>query len=107
MAFTPLVSPAVTPLDPHFNIPEYTVPGAYFSPLSSPALHAQNDHSVVYDHRLSGTTNSPNDTTHDTHSAPTSSTVLARKASKKALQQGSKPRSARAVRQSPIVKPRK
>ncbi|KAL5320706.1 hypothetical protein ACEPPN_011516 [Leptodophora sp. 'Broadleaf-Isolate-01'] len=107
MAFTPLVSPAVTPLDPHFNIPEYTVPGAYFSPLSSPALHAQNDHSSVYDHRLSGTTNSPIDTTHETHSAPASTTVLARKASKKALQQSSKPRSTRAVRQSPIVKPRK
>lgn len=107
MAFTPLVSPAVTPLDPHFNIPEYTVPGAYFSPLSSPALHAQNDHSSVYDQRLSGTTNSPIDTSHDSHSAPASSTILARKASKKALQQNPKPRNARAVRQSPIVKPRK
>ncbi|KAL2064886.1 hypothetical protein VTL71DRAFT_4026 [Oculimacula yallundae] len=106
MAFTPLVSPAVTPLDPHFNIPEYTIPGAYFSPLSSPALHAQNDHSSVYDHRLSGTTNSPIDTTQD--NAPASSTILARKASKKALQQGPKPRSTRAaVRQSPIVKPKR
>lgn len=107
MAFTPLVSPAVTPLDAHFNIPEYTVPGAYFSPLSSPALHAQNDRSSVYDHRLSGATNSPIDTTGDTHSAPASSTILARKVSKKSLQQTSKPRSTRAVRQSPIVKPRK
>ncbi|GAB7354415.1 hypothetical protein MBLNU459_g4908t1 [Dothideomycetes sp. NU459] len=43
MAFTPLVSPAVTPQDSHFqNLPEYTIPGAYFSPLTSPALQAQN-----------------------------------------------------------------
>lgn len=51
MAFTPLVSPAVTPLDPHFNMENaFTVPGAYFSPLTSPALHAQNDSSSTYDH---------------------------------------------------------
>jgi hypothetical protein len=42
MVFTPLVSPAVTPLDGNFSVPEYTVPGAYFSPLTSPALEAQN-----------------------------------------------------------------
>ncbi|KAK5201603.1 hypothetical protein LTR16_002098 [Cryomyces antarcticus] len=42
MAFTPLVSPAVTPHDAHFQLPmEFTVPGAYFSPLTSPALEAQ------------------------------------------------------------------
>ncbi|KAI9802625.1 MAG: hypothetical protein M1826_005055, partial [Phylliscum demangeonii] len=39
--FTPLVSPAVTPLEAHFALPEYTVPGAYLSPLTSPALEAQ------------------------------------------------------------------
>jgi hypothetical protein len=42
VVFTPLVSPAVTPLDGNFVVPEYTVPGAYFSPLTSPALEAQN-----------------------------------------------------------------
>jgi len=104
MAFTPLVSPAVTPLETHFNIPEYTVPGAYFSPLSSPALHAQNEHQTAYDPRNSGTTNSPVDMNPETHSAPASSTILARKTSKKVPQ---KPRSVRTVRQSPIVKPRK
>ena len=104
MAFTPLVSPAVTPLEAHFNIPEYTVPGAYFSPLSSPALHAQNENSAAYNQRRSGTTNSPVDTNLDSHSAPASATILSRKPSKKALQ---KPRSTRGVRQSPIVKPRK
>ncbi|KAI9771905.1 MAG: hypothetical protein M1840_001675 [Geoglossum simile] len=42
MVFTPLVSPAVTPLDGNFVVPEYTVPRAYFSPLTSPALEAQS-----------------------------------------------------------------
>ncbi|KAL9107598.1 MAG: hypothetical protein Q9227_007501 [Pyrenula ochraceoflavens] len=41
-AFTPLVSPAVTPLDLSFGVPEFTVPGEYFSPLTSPAIEAQN-----------------------------------------------------------------
>ena len=42
MSFTPLVSPAVTPRHSTFQpIPEFTIPGAYFSPLTSPALHAQ------------------------------------------------------------------
>lgn len=43
MTFTPLVSPAVTPLDAHFQYPEFAVPGEYFSPLTSPALEAQNN----------------------------------------------------------------
>lgn len=38
--FTPLASPNGTPQYP--VQPEFTVPGAYFSPLTSPALHAQN-----------------------------------------------------------------
>jgi hypothetical protein len=104
MAFTPLVSPAVTPLEAHFNIPEYTVPGAYFSPLSSPALHAQNEQSSVYDQLHSGTTNSPIDGNLDSHSAPGSSVLLARKTSRKPPQ---KQRSTRGVKQSPIVKARK
>ncbi|OQO20048.1 hypothetical protein B0A51_15569 [Rachicladosporium sp. CCFEE 5018] len=38
--FTPMASPQSTP---QFHLaPEYTVPGAYFSPLTAPALHAQN-----------------------------------------------------------------
>ncbi|KAF2208802.1 hypothetical protein CERZMDRAFT_9659, partial [Cercospora zeae-maydis SCOH1-5] len=40
IAFTPMVSPAGTP---QYNAqPEYTIPGAYFSPLTSPMLHAQS-----------------------------------------------------------------
>ena len=46
--FTPLVSPAVTPFKTHFPInTQFHVPGAYFSPLKSPALHAQKD--ALYD----------------------------------------------------------
>lgn len=106
MAFTPLVSPAVTPLEAHFTIPEYTVPGAYFSPLSSPALHAQNEHSSAYDQRLSGTTNSPIDLNADGHPAPGSSTMPPRKQSKKTAQKQQRP-TTRSVRQSPIVKPKR
>lgn len=40
--YTPLVSPAMTPLENQFRVPEYTVPGEYFTPLTSPALEAQN-----------------------------------------------------------------
>ena len=104
LAFTPLVSPAVTPLEAHFNIPEYTVPGAYFSPLSSPALHAQKEQPSVYDQRHSGTTNSPIDLNVEPHSAPSSSTMLLRKTNRKPPQ---KQRSTRGVKQSPIVKPRR
>ncbi|RDW93195.1 phosphate-sensing transcription factor PHO4 [Aspergillus mulundensis] len=40
--YTPLVSPAMTPLESQFRQPEYTIPGEYFSPLSSPAIEAQH-----------------------------------------------------------------
>ncbi|PWW75320.1 HLH-domain-containing protein [Tuber magnatum] len=62
MIFTPLVSPAVTPLDTNFvhQVPEFTVPG-YFSPLTSPALDA-------HPHR----THMPNPHMMHTHSQSTS-----------------------------------
>ena len=40
IAFTPMVSPAGTPQ--YHMLPEFTTPGAYFSPLTSPMLQAQN-----------------------------------------------------------------
>ncbi|KAJ5495588.1 hypothetical protein N7539_000704 [Penicillium diatomitis] len=43
--YTPLVSPAMTPLESQFRLPEYTIPGEYFTPLTSPALEAQHSHS--------------------------------------------------------------
>ncbi len=35
----------MTPLESQFRQPEYTIPGEYFSPLSSPAIEAQNTNS--------------------------------------------------------------
>ncbi|CAG7944486.1 unnamed protein product [Penicillium salamii] len=46
--YTPLVSPAMTPLEQQFRLPEYTIPGEYFTPLTSPALEAQNADSNGY-----------------------------------------------------------
>ena len=46
--YTPLVSPAMTPLEAQLRLPEYTVPGEYFTPLTSPALEAQNANSNPY-----------------------------------------------------------
>ncbi|KAK9377714.1 uncharacterized protein V1513DRAFT_435051 [Lipomyces chichibuensis] len=43
MMFTPLLSPAVTPLENPMSMPkEYGYPSSYFSPLTSPALEAQS-----------------------------------------------------------------
>ena len=42
--YTPLISPAMTPLETQFRLPEFTIPGEYFTPLTSPALEAQNAH---------------------------------------------------------------
>jgi len=46
LAFTPMASPANTP-QYHFQ-PEFTVPGAYFSPLSSPMIHAQHQQRAMF-----------------------------------------------------------
>ena len=49
IAFTPMVSPAGTP---QYNmVPEFTTPGAYFSPLTSPMLHAQNQQQAHIHHQ--------------------------------------------------------
>lgn len=44
--YTPLISPAMTPLETQFRLPEYTIPGEYFTPLTSPALEAQNSNNA-------------------------------------------------------------
>lgn len=106
MAFTPLVSPAVTPLDPHFNIENaFTVPGAYFSPLTSPALHAQNDSGSGYD-QSTHSNNSPVEMDLETGiQAPIASNLeLAKKARKN---NAAKSRSKPSVRSSPISKPQR
>lgn len=38
----------MTPLETQFRLPEYTIPGEYFTPLTSPALEAQNVSSNSY-----------------------------------------------------------
>lgn len=36
----------MTPLETQFRLPEYTIPGEYFTPLTSPALEAQNSNNA-------------------------------------------------------------
>ena len=110
MNFTPLVSPAVTPLDTQLRYPDYAASSESFSPLTSPALRAQNHaaHASVYcNMRGSDTsdTTSPVDVNID-YCAPTSSsaTVSLRKSRRKASTSSTKT-PARTVRQSPAMKP--
>ncbi|KAK5088541.1 hypothetical protein LTS08_001053 [Lithohypha guttulata] len=42
--FTPLVSPAQTPIDNHWGMPDYVVAEDFFSPLTSPAIEAQQNY---------------------------------------------------------------
>ncbi|OAF58688.1 hypothetical protein VC83_05162 [Pseudogymnoascus destructans] len=105
LAFTPLVSPAVTPLETHFSLPEYTIPGAYFSPLSSPALHAHTEYSSMYStSRAEASASSPSDMNIDLLPPPANSTGPGRKHSIAGGRKPAKPRATRAVRQSPVVK---
>ncbi|KAH8726865.1 hypothetical protein GQ44DRAFT_141181 [Phaeosphaeriaceae sp. PMI808] len=110
-SFTPLVSPAVTPHDARFQIPDFTVPGAYFSPLTSPALNAQN-HQHAHHHSQhtpsgSSTGHSPINVDMDSLGEP----AMVQQETGRKLRSTNKrttPRSANAngrVRQSPIVKP--
>lgn len=106
MAFTPLVSPAVTPLDPHFNMESaFTVPGSYFSPLTSPALVAQPDGASIYDHSTNSN-NSPIDMDLETPTAPTA--PVAQDLAKKARKNNAKARTKSAnIKNSPIAKPQR
>ncbi|TKA45472.1 hypothetical protein B0A54_04011 [Friedmanniomyces endolithicus] len=119
IAFTPMVSPAGTPQ--YHMQPEFAVPGAYFSPLTSPMLHAQNAQQTQQ-HRQSYYTNpstapssnatSPIDLSIDmnmTGDATTSSEQV-NPQSRKPRRKTATPRSAGAsawTRQSPISKPQK
>ncbi|KAI3320103.1 hypothetical protein HD806DRAFT_247129 [Xylariaceae sp. AK1471] len=107
MAFTPLVSPAVTPLDAQFPVDhQFMVPSAYFSPITSPALHAQPDSALFYDPRHSGhtsqTTNSPAAMEVESVSAPTATESVS-----KELRKNNASRRKPKVRQSPITKPQR
>ncbi|KAI9681439.1 MAG: FACT complex subunit [Caeruleum heppii] len=113
MIFTPLVSPAVTPLDAQFAIPEYTVPGAYMSPLTSPALEAQHhsSHRNTYAHITrsdTSTTTSPIDLTFGSPNLNVTSAAASASAQRKPKRRMSAARTpARVVRQSPSMKPQR
>ncbi|KAI4652757.1 uncharacterized protein J4E78_007584 [Alternaria triticimaculans] len=109
--FTPLVSPAVTPHDARFQIPDFTMPGAYFSPLTSPALNAQSQQHVHHQsqHTTSGssTGHSPIDVDMDMLGEPA---LVPQEQGRRSLRSTNKRNAPRTngngrVRQSPIVKP--
>ncbi|GAO18783.1 uncharacterized protein UV8b_02166 [Ustilaginoidea virens] len=108
MAFTPLVSPAVTPLDPHFNMENaFSIPGAYFSPLTSPALYAQNEASSAYDHGTDSN-NSPGEMDLEAPAVVVPSAGSSTDLSKKARKNNAvKVRVKSGVKYSPIAKPQR
>lgn len=102
MAFTPLVSPAVTPLDPHFNLESsFTVSGAYFSPLTSPALHAQNDSMTSFNQCHSNNSPVEMDSESGVIAAAAAVIDLAKKTRKKSVTKTARKAN---IRSSPIVK---
>ncbi|KAL4894625.1 helix-loop-helix DNA-binding domain-containing protein [Aspergillus ambiguus] len=107
--YTPLVSPAMTPLESQFRLPEYTIPGEYsFTPLTSPALEAQNSHSNGFPFHQPpmsdlGFVPSPVDNAIPASSAPSSPGVMRRHRRRPST---TKPFSSRAKKQqSPSVRP--
>lgn len=110
MSFTPLVSPAVTPLESQFPMDQaFAVPSAYFSPLTSPALHAQSDPMAVFDRGLSvTTTSSPEGMDLEGVPAPQATPSTGDLGGKKARKTGAaKTRSKASVGKSPITKPQR
>jgi hypothetical protein len=107
MLFTPLVSPAVTPLETHFPIDaQFTVPGAYFSPLTSPALHAQSDNMISYEQTQRSITTSP--VRDGMENSPLSSGLMTGSGDTTKKARKNAPKRAKAsVRQSPITKPQR
>lgn len=110
-SFTPLVSPAVTPHDARFQIPDFTIPGAYFSPLTSPALNAQaHQHALHHSQQTpsgSSTGHSPIDVDMDMLGEPAMVTQeQGRKLRSTNKRNAPRPGTGSSrVRQSPIVKP--
>ncbi|KZM20483.1 uncharacterized protein EKO05_0004511 [Ascochyta rabiei] len=113
-SFTPLVSPAVTPHDARFQVPDFTVSGAYFSPLTSPALNAQphqhaHAHSQLHSHvstSASSNGHSPTDVDMDMLGEPALVQPAEQRRSLRTKKNPSRAStSASRVRQSPIVKP--
>ncbi|KAL0639115.1 hypothetical protein Q9L58_001798 [Maublancomyces gigas] len=99
--FTPLVSPAVTPLDTNFiqHIPSFTMP-EYFSPLTSPALDAhQHRTHMTNPHMIHAQSTSPID--------PKDSPTINRKINPSRRKSTTSRNPARVVRESPSMKPQR
>ena len=110
--FTPLGTPAVTPMDSQFQVPEYAIPGEYFSPLASPALHAQSSGQEQMAYRSfpisdQSETTSPVDLNFDPslQTAPTSAPATKRQ--KRKSPSAATRSNTRAVRGSPAIKPQR
>lgn len=107
--YTPLISPAMTPLDTQFRMPEYTIPGEYLTPLTSPALEAQNASSNGYAFQTSqgadmGFVQSPVDVNGvPGQSAPPSSPGASKKQCRRPS--ATARMTGRAGKQSPLVRP--
>jgi hypothetical protein len=95
VSFTPLVSPAQTPMDNNFSMTDYGLADEFFSPLTSPAIEAQNAYSST------GTTASPVDL--DDSNVPSKPTVAGTKRPRKKAT-GAARTPARSVKQSPAMK---
>lgn len=111
MNFTPLISPAVTPLDTQLCYPDYAASSERFSPLTSPALHTQNHIATAPLYgpaRGSDTsdTTSPIDPIVE-YVGPTSvpATPASLRKSRRRVSTGSSKPPARTVKQSPAMKP--
>ncbi|PGH02029.1 hypothetical protein AJ80_08923 [Polytolypa hystricis UAMH7299] len=107
--FTPLVSPAMTPLEQQFRMSDYTIPGEYFTPITSPALEASNANGTSFmfnqtTQAEAGFASSPIDMSHQfpAASAPSSPGVVRRQRRKPSI---SSRAPGRLVRQSPSVRP--
>ncbi|KIW20172.1 hypothetical protein PV08_00747 [Exophiala spinifera] len=94
VSFTPLVSPAQTPLDGTFVLNDFGLGDEFFSPLTSPAIEAQG----VY----SGTTTSPVDPNGEQGAPAPPTAAGAKRPRRKAAAVTRTPRS---VKQSPSLKP--
>jgi hypothetical protein len=109
--FTPLVSPAVTPLDTQFNqMPEFARPGEYFSPLTSPALQAQHhshSRSAYASLKSSDTSEAPSPVDMDIDSPVNMPGSAISTASSKSKRKPATKSTSRAVRQSPAMKPQR
>ncbi|EXJ88233.1 hypothetical protein A1O1_05163 [Capronia coronata CBS 617.96] len=96
MSFTPLVSPAQTPLDGVFSMADYGLADDFFSPLTSPAIEAQAAFSST------GTTASPIDLGPDAGALSQPAIAGAKRPRRKG--NGTARTPARGVRQSPALK---